>query len=287
MSEPRILIFDVETTGTDKKCDQIIELCAQFGLDDSAQRRTWRMRPQVPIHPGAMAVHGISIEDLQDAPTFSELADELRAVFASVQMLVGYNVRFDIEMLQAEYQRLGQPPLDLSQTFVVDPYRLWQRCEPRSLMHAHKRFVGQDFDAAHSASADVAATGRVLLGMVENFELGNDWEEIADICEPERTTWIGGTHHVKWNDEGVPVLGFGKHFGIVLSDIAAGPDADYLQWLVGSDFPQHVREICSKALELDAMGFASWVGEQYPRRERQAVEETTSTEMGQQSLFPE
>ncbi len=287
MSEPRILIFDVETTGTDKKVDQIIELCGQFGLEASATRRTWRMRPQVPIHPGAMAVHGITIEDLQDAPPFSEVADELRTVFASVQMLVGYNVRFDIEMLQAEYQRLGQPHLDLSEAYVVDPFRLWQRCEPRSLMHAHRRFVGEEFDAAHSASADVAATGRVLQGMVENFELGSDWEQIADICDPERKNWIGGTHHVTRSETGDAVLGFGKHYGVILSDIAAGPDADYLQWLVGSDFPLHVREICSKALELDAARFASWVAEEYPRRESPAEPEVAEAALGQQSLFPE
>ena len=114
MSEPNILIFDVETTGTDKKRDQVIELCAQFGLDESAESRTWRIRPSVEIQPGAQEVHGISMDDLRDAPTFAKVADELRALFTGVQMLVGYNLRFDIDMLQAEYQRLGQPLIDLS-----------------------------------------------------------------------------------------------------------------------------------------------------------------------------
>ena len=40
MSEPNILIFDVETTGTDKQRDQVIELCAQFGLGDEAKSTT-------------------------------------------------------------------------------------------------------------------------------------------------------------------------------------------------------------------------------------------------------
>ncbi len=300
MSEPNILIFDVETTGTDKKRDQIIEFCAQFGLDELAESRTWRIRPQVEIQPGAQEVHGISMVDLADAPSFAEVADELRGIFAGVQMLVGYNLRFDIDMLQAEYQRLGLPPIDLSETYVVDPYRLWQRCEPRSLMDAHKRFVGGEFEAAHSASADVAATGRVLQGMVESFGLGSNWEEVADICEPERANWIGGSHHLQWDDAGVATIAFGKHSGVSLSALASGSDAGYLRWLVSSDFPQHVREICSKALELDGAGLDAWLGGAHPRRttkgeSRESLEEAeaeaeaegsaSSAKPGQQNLF--
>ncbi len=270
MAEPNILIFDVETTGTDKKRDQVIELCAQFGLGDEAPSKTWRIRPQVPIHPGAQEVHGISMQDLEQAPTFGQLADELRGLFANVQMLVGYNLRFDIDMLQAEFQRLGQAPLDLSRTYVVDPFRLWQRCEPRSLMDAHKRFVGGQFDAAHSAKADVAATGRVLLGMVDAFSLGTDWESVADICEPERANWIGGTHHLQWAADGSAVIAFGKHTGVPLSHLAAGPDASYLEWLVGSDFPPHVREVCAKALEVNADGLAAWLAHTYPKPDSKA-----------------
>jgi len=285
MSEPNILIFDVETTGTDKKRDQVIELCAQFGLDDGAQSRTWRIRPEVEIQPGAQEVHGISMEDLADAPPFSQVADALRAMFTDVQMLVGYNLRFDIDMLQAEFRRLGQPPIDLSQTYVVDPYRLWQRCEPRSLMDAHKRFVGGEFESAHSASADVAATGRVLRGMVESFALGADWEHIADVCEPERARWIGGTQHLQWGDDGEVVMGFGKHVGISLSALAAGSDAGYLRWLIGSDFPGHVQAICRKALAVDAKALSAWIKTEYPEKEASVA--TPEASPGQQSLFSE
>lgn len=296
MSEPNILIFDVETTGTDKQRDQVIELCAQFGLGDEAKSTTWRIRPDVAIHPGAQKVHGISMEDLREAPTFAEVADELRGLFANVQMLVGYNIRFDIDMVQAEFQRLRQEPLDLSNTYIVDPFRLWQRCEPRSLMDAHKRFVGGEFEAAHSASADVSATGRVLLGMVEAFDLGSDWEAVADICEPARKLWIGGTHHVQWSEEGIATVGFGKHFGISLSELAHGPNRSYLEWLVGSDFPSHVRAICSKALQLTPEELTSWLAETYPRAvdassEAKAAEpakaepEPADAKKGQQSLF--
>lgn len=264
MSEPRIVVFDVETTGTDKQRDQIIELCVQFGLDDHAESRTWRMRPSVIMNPGAQAVHGISMDDLANCPPFSDLADELRALFVEAEILVGYNLRFDIDMLQAEYLRLGHPPLDLSSKLVVDPFRLWQQCEPRSLMDAHKRFAGGEFEAAHSAAADVAATGRVLRGMVKSFGLVEDWEQVADVCEPARASWIEGSNHLRW-DEDQLVIGFGKHAGTMLTALASGPEADYLRWIIGKDFPVHVLETCKQALDLDAADFEAWAVERFQK----------------------
>jgi DNA polymerase III subunit epsilon len=193
-SGPRIVIFDCETTGIDPTRDQIIELCVQRGLEPAPNTvRTWRIRPAVEIHPNAQAVHGIAMAELEGCPSFGQVADQIAEVFATADIIVGYNVAFDIEMLQAEYGRLGPagsggPPLDLAGKQIVDALRLWQRCEPRSLQHAHQRFVGDAFAAAHSAPADVAATGRVLSGMLRHFKLDEpvDWNQIATVSDPNR-----------------------------------------------------------------------------------------------------
>jgi DNA polymerase-3 subunit epsilon len=189
---PRILIFDCETTGIDTANDQIIELCIQRGLEPSPDAvHTWRIRPSVEIQPAAQAIHGIAMSELAGCPSFAEVADQIAEVFAGADIVVGYNVAFDIEMLQAEYARLGGGrALDLSGKQIVDALRLWQRCEPRSLQHAHQRFVGNDFALAHSAPADVAATGRVLAGMLKHFKLDEprvDWNQIATVSDPSRT----------------------------------------------------------------------------------------------------
>src|SRR5690606_27708698 len=96
MSSERVLVFDVETTGTDKRRDQVIELCVQFGIEPDARSQTWRIRPDVAISPGAQAVHGISAEDLVGCPRFPEVADAVRAIFDEADVLVGYNLAFDI-----------------------------------------------------------------------------------------------------------------------------------------------------------------------------------------------
>jgi DNA polymerase-3 subunit epsilon len=263
------VIFDCETTGIDFGRDQIIELCVQHGLAGEAitGARTWRMKPAVPIQAAAQAIHGITMEDLEDCPAFADLADDIIAVFAVSDVIVGYNLAFDIDMLQAELARVGRPALDLSGKQVVDAFRLWQQCEPRSLTHAHRRFVGEEFAAAHSASADVAATGRVLEGMLRAFKLDDrDWSQIASVCDPLRSTWVGPSRHLRWDGD-VIVLGFGKYAGAAVHQLAAGPDRSFLRWMIDrpSDrgFPGHVVEICRAALESSGDDFLAWARERF------------------------
>ena len=266
--QPRIVIFDCETTGTDRLQDQVIELCIQRGLADDAPSQTWRIKPTAPIHPGAQAVHGIAIGDLEACPPFAEVAAAIAAVFAETDVIVGYNIAFDIDMLQAEYTRIGKPLLDLGGKKIVDAFRLWQQCEPRSLQHAHQRFVGNGFAAAHSASADVAATGRVLSGMLRAFNLADeDWESIACKCDPQyasRASWVGPSRHLRWEGD-VVVLGFGKHSNAPVHQLAAGPDRSFLRWVVERDFPIHVGEVCRAALDLSGDEFLAWARRRYPQ----------------------
>jgi DNA polymerase-3 subunit epsilon len=270
MAAPRIVIFDCETTGTDRVADQIIELCVQCGLEhdhENATVKTWRIRPGVPIHPGAQAVHGIAMSELEACPAFAAVADEIAEVFVGADVIVGYNIAFDIEMLQAEYARINRPAPELYGKQIVDAFRLWQQCEPRSLQHAHQRFVGNEFAAAHSASADVAATGRVLAGMLRHFNLdGQDWTQIANVCDPGRASWVGPSRHLRWQGD-VIVLGFGKHGGAPVHELAAGPDRSFLSWIVerppGRDFPSHVCDVCRAALELGSDDFLVWARERF------------------------
>jgi DNA polymerase-3 subunit epsilon len=262
MSEPNIIVFDCETTGTDKSRDQIIEVCIQRGLRGSAI--TWRIKPSVSIHPDAQGVHGITAEDLEHCPTFAELADTIVAELAVADVIVGYNVAFDLEMLYAELVRAGKAQLDTSRKLVVDAYRLWQQCEPRKLQDAHQRFVGEAFEGAHAASADVAATGRVLEGMLDAFGLaGESWDRIARRADPELGTWLEPSRKLKWKD-GVVVFAFGKHAGAAVHEIAGGPDRSFLTWILSKDFGPAVKEVCDQALRRSTASFLAWVAERFP-----------------------
>ncbi len=255
-----ILVFDCETTGIDHAKDQVIELCVQHGLADDAPKQVWRLKPTTPIHPAAQAVHGIAMAELEGCPMFADVADEIVALFADVDVVIGYNVAFDIDMLQAEYARIGRPMLDFGGKRIVDAFRLWQQFEPRSLQHAHKRFVGDGFAAAHSASADVSATGRVLVGMLRHFNLHEQgWDHIASVADPNpsRSSWVGPSRHLKWEGD-VIIVNFGKHADAALHALASGPDRSFLRWVIERDFPVHVAEVCKAALELSGDELHAW-----------------------------
>lgn len=180
-----ILVFDVETTGLQKDHDQIIELAVQAGLDVNAPRRCWRFRPSVSMDPASERIHGISAADLAAEPPFAACAAELHSLFTDAQVLIGYNVGFDLDMLTAQFVREGLS-LDVSEKLIVDPYRLWSAIEPRGLKYAHRRFVGGDFAGAHQAQADVAATAAVLCGMLTTFGLLPEWHSLAELCRGRR-----------------------------------------------------------------------------------------------------
>src|SRR6185436_9589012 len=120
---------------------------------------------------------------------------------------------------------------------------------------------------AHSASADVAATGRVLSGMLRAFDLtDHDWEAIACNCDPQRgarASWVGPSRHLRWEGD-VVVLGFGKHSNAPIHQIAAGPERSFLRWVVERDFPVHVGEVCRAALDLPGDEFLAWARQRFP-----------------------
>lgn len=259
----QIIVLDVESTGKEKTTDQIIELCLRFGLARDSESRTWRIRPTIAIHPEATTVHGITAEDVASCPIFPDVAAEFLPLIAEVDVIVGYNVAFDLDMLQAELARATIPPLDLTGKQVVDVLRLWHHVEPRTLVAAHQKFCGAELVNAHQATADVAATARVLMAMLETFGLQDrSWPELAAVSNPfaNRSAWLGPSPHIQWDGSGAVVFGFGKHKG---SQVAHA-DRGFLKWILAKDFPPHVKKICSTALERNHR-FNEWISTFYPR----------------------
>jgi DNA polymerase III subunit epsilon len=258
-----VVVLDVESTGKERATDQIIELCVRLGFGPDAEYRTWRIRPEVPIHPEATGVHGITMEDVAGCRPFAEVSVEFLPLIAGASVIIGYNVAFDLDMLQAELSRAKIPPLDFSGKKVVDVLRLWHHVEPRTLVAAHAKFCGSELVDAHQAEADVAATARVLTAMLGTFGLADKpWSEIAAISDPfaRRTTWLGPSHHVQWDESGAVVFGFGKYKGQQVGHA----DRGFLRWVLAKDFPPHVKKICEVAMERRKQ-FDDWIATYYRR----------------------
>lgn len=240
-----MIAFDVETTGKNPDTDQIVEI--SMCLYEAGNEETFHrlLRPDIPITPGAQRVHGISMEDVKDAPAFREVADEIFAFLDKAEVIVGYNVRFDIRFVEKEFSRIGRE-VRLDEKLVVDPYRIWQTLEPRRLEDAHRRFVGTEMEDSHRAEVDVQAAVMVLRGIRRTFNLEEAaWEDLARLTDPERESWVGDTHHFLWEEDQV-VFNFGKYNGRLLLEVA-DMDSSYLSWIQRADFPRHVQNLCKGA----------------------------------------
>lgn len=92
-------ILDTETTSLD---GAIIELAVIDGQGEILVNT--RIQPGVPISAGAHAIHGISDDDLLDAPTFPAIYDDLIAALRGRRVVI-YNADFDTGRLHFECRR--------------------------------------------------------------------------------------------------------------------------------------------------------------------------------------
>ena len=95
-----LAFIDLETTGINLGIDRIIEIAIVKILPDktkSVKRKI--LNPEIPIPPSSTEIHGITNEMVKDAPTFRQVAQELKQMLDGCDM-AGYNSnRFDIPML--------------------------------------------------------------------------------------------------------------------------------------------------------------------------------------------
>ena len=109
----RSVLFDTETTGLDPLTgDRVIEVAAIELLNDLPTRTTFHrlIHPQRDIPPEATRVHGITLDQLREAPRFEAIVDDLLAFFGDAP-LVAHNAPFDFGFLDAELARCGRPKL--------------------------------------------------------------------------------------------------------------------------------------------------------------------------------
>jgi DNA polymerase-3 subunit epsilon len=109
----RSVLFDTETTGLDPMAgDRIIEIAALELVGDLPTGRRFHkfVHPGRDIAEDAVRVHGITLDQLKDAPLFDEVAEALLE-FLGDGPLIAHNAAFDFSFLNAEFSRLGRPSL--------------------------------------------------------------------------------------------------------------------------------------------------------------------------------
>jgi DNA polymerase III subunit epsilon len=236
-----IIFFDLETTGINIAADRIVEISyLKVDLNGHETSKTMRLNPGIPIPEKVTAIHGISDEDVKDAPTFNEVAKSLARDFEGSD-LAGYNsVKFDIPLLAEEFLRAGVD-IDLKRKKFIDVQVIFMKMEPRTLAAAYKFFVNKELNNAHSAEADTRATYEVLQAQLDRYpNLENDMGKLAEFSAQTRNVDFAGRIVLDEND--VEVFNFGKYRGKPVSEVLE-KDPGYYGWMMNGDFPLYTKKV--------------------------------------------
>jgi len=105
----RIVVLDTETTGLNPSDGhRVIEIGCVELVDRQITTRRFQqyINPDREVDPGALAIHNISNEFLEDKPKFSEITDEFMEFITGAE-LVAHNAKFDVGFLNHELKRVG------------------------------------------------------------------------------------------------------------------------------------------------------------------------------------
>lgn len=164
----RQVVLDTETTGLDpKQGHRIIEVAA-IELDGrKVSDRTFHryLNPEREIDEGAAAVHGLTLERLQNEAKFAEIAPALLEFIAGAQLII-HNAPFDIGFLNAELTLAGLPPLSNP---VIDTLKVAKELHPGKKNNLNalcdRYFIDNSHRTLHGALLDTELLAEVYLGM--------------------------------------------------------------------------------------------------------------------------
>ncbi|HYW95926.1 MAG TPA: 3'-5' exonuclease [Bacteroidales bacterium] len=244
-----VIFFDLETTGINVANDRIVELSyLKVDLQGNEKGKTYLINPGIPIPPQSTAIHGITDEDVKDAPTFTEIAKNLAYEFEGCD-LAGYNSnKFDIPLLAEEFIR-SEVDIDLSKRKFIDVQVIFMKMEQRTLSAAYQFYCNKNLDGAHSAEADTHATYEVLQAQLDRYsELKNDMAALADFSSHTNNVDFAG--RIVYNDKLVEVFNFGKYKGTPVEEVLQ-KDPGYYGWMMKGDFPRYTKKVLT-AIKLRA-----------------------------------
>ena len=128
--------------------------------------------PKLYIRPEFTEIHGLTVEDVKDAPTFADLWDSAIKPFIGDFPLAAHNAPFDMGVLWAvlEWYELEIPALTYFCTCSL-ARRTWPELESHALTALAENF-GIHYNA-HNALDDAMTCGKLVLMSAEKFRKRN------------------------------------------------------------------------------------------------------------------
>ena len=267
-----LIVFDLETTGLDLVRDRIIQISYIKVLPrGKEQRENLLINPCKPIPQEVTELTGISNDDVKDAPSFKDVAQQLSEKMKDCDF-AGYNSNhFDIPMLAEEFLRAGID-FDFSKCRLIDAQTIFHKMERRNLAAAYKFYSGRKMEedfTAHRADEDTEATYRVLMGELDKYAPGvqeepdrvleNDMDFLAEFSKQNDNVDFAG--RIVWRPllgaDGKPLLdkdgkerrfeafNFGKYKGRAVDEVLR-VDPGYYSWMMSGDFTFNTKQVLTR-----------------------------------------
>jgi DNA polymerase-3 subunit epsilon len=252
-----LVFIDIETTGLNIATDRIVEITLlKVHPNGKEEIKTYRVNPEIPIDPKSTAIHGITDEDVKDAPTFKEIAQTLINDIEGCDF-AGFNSnKFDFPMLAEEFLRAGVD-IDLKKRKFIDVQVIFHKMEQRTLSAAYKLYCNKDLVDAHSSKADTYATYEVLMAQLDKYvgqpasdTSGNNTETFQNDIDflsrfsshNKNADFVG---RIIYDEKGREVFNFGKYKGMLVEDVLK-KDPSYYSWIMNGDFPIYTKRVLTK-----------------------------------------
>lgn len=238
-----IAFFDIEATGLNITKDRIVEIAIiKINPDQSEESYSIRLNPEMEIPAEVSEIHGIYQKDIENAPTFKEVAEKISQFITDCD-LAGYNSnKFDIPMLAEEFARAGFATVLENKKF-VDVQNIFHKKEQRTLAAAYAFYCKGELENAHNAFVDTRATLDVLIKQLEKYDdLKNDIDFLADFSKGGNLNLVDFAGRLARDEKGNVVYNFGKHKGKSVATVNK-EEPGYYGWFISdsTDFPAYTK----------------------------------------------
>lgn len=193
MTEPKILVFDTETSGIDVFNDRVIQAVISVcdGLGGPLETWEWIIDPGVEIPEEASNVHGMTTEWLQEhgQDPVGALASILDIFDKHPDLTwIAFNMNFDLSLLNEEFKRhelhddwygeIQSREVKLFDPLVVDRAKDRYRKGPRKLLFQAEHYgVPVIADKLHDADYDVEITAKVAVAIARRYGVPSNTEQ--------------------------------------------------------------------------------------------------------------
>ncbi len=170
------IVLDVETTGLDYKKERMVEFAA-IRLENGKMKDRFEtlINPEQHIRKSSIAIHGITEEDVKDAPTEAEVMP-LILDFIGDYPIVAHNAIFDYSFInEASIRQTGNPIQNTridSQMMFKEIYPELESCGLESLMTK----FNIEFSTRHRAMADTEGLAKAYPELKKLYEKKYAWQ---------------------------------------------------------------------------------------------------------------